>query len=144
MTEWIAGPQDDLAAAIATFTDHLPGWWYSMGECSVSCHASCGPDRTGRDGALLHDRQFDEGFHADHDQPSTMGGALLDVMEQALAHRDSDRRRVASETGTGSTEGKSAVPTGNRPYPVPGVYGPIPTTSVDANSIQHARIMGEL
>lgn len=90
MTDWIGSPQDDLPDALREFKTKLPGWWYTVGECSVSCDASCGPDRTGPDRHLLpqerfDDATFDEGFHVDLAQPSTLGQALRHVMKQALA-----------------------------------------------------------
>ena len=70
---------------IKTFRRELPGWWYTVGECQVSCDASCGPTRESPDIDLIQlDRRFDDGFHADLDQPSTLAEALLDVMSQAL------------------------------------------------------------
>lgn len=75
----------DLQAAILEFEKALPGWWYSLGICSVSRDASCGPDRTGPDTALLGIRKFDGGFHRDDHHPdSTMADALRNVMTQAL------------------------------------------------------------
>ena len=73
-----------LVAAIAQFETRLPGWWWSVGACSVSRDASCGPDLTGPDKALLMVRRFDEGFHADL-RDGSLADALRDVMEQALA-----------------------------------------------------------
>lgn len=81
--DWITAPQSELLNAVHAFKAALPGWWYRVCECSVSCDASCGPDRTGPDAALLTDRLFDEGFDADIRQPSTMAEALADVMAQA-------------------------------------------------------------
>lgn len=76
---------DDLIEAISTFRRKLPGWWFSLGDCSVSRDASCGPDRNGPDAHLLEDREFDDGFHADLDEAgSTMAEALRDVMRQGL------------------------------------------------------------
>lgn len=49
-----------LDRAIAAFKEALPGWWFSFGECSVSCDASCGPDRQYADAFLLDDPVFDE------------------------------------------------------------------------------------
>jgi hypothetical protein len=78
-----------IDAAIAQFKATLPGWWYTIGDCSVSCDASCGPDVSGPDATLLrsHPDVFDGGFHADLPQPSTVVSALLDVMDQALEAR---------------------------------------------------------
>src|SRR5678815_158185 len=55
----------DLQTAIIEFEKALPGWWYSLGICSVSRDASCGPDITGPDAALLKIRKFDSGYHCD-------------------------------------------------------------------------------
>lgn len=74
---------DDLAVAIKEFEKALPGWWYSLGNCSVSRDASCGPDRTGQDAHLLTNRLFDDGFHCD-DREGTMAESLRDVTRQAL------------------------------------------------------------
>ena len=82
------GPTDteELGKAIAEFEASLPGWWWSIGHCSVSRDASCAPDRAGADAQLLRERQFDEGFHCD-DREGTLAGALRNVMQQALAAR---------------------------------------------------------
>jgi hypothetical protein len=83
--DWQTKPQNDLAAAIAEFKAALPGWWYSVCECQVSCDASCAPTRDSPDIALVeHGNSFDGGFHADLAQPSTLAEALRDVMRQAL------------------------------------------------------------
>lgn len=74
---------EDLAAAIADFERLLPGWWWSVGTCSVSRDASCAPDRTGPDAHLLNDRLFDNGFHCD-DREGSVAGSLRKVMRQAL------------------------------------------------------------
>ena len=73
--------------AVAKFKTDLPGWWYSLGDCSVSADASCGPDRDGPDAGLLLLRLFDDGFHSDLRQPATVQEALLDVLEQAKIAR---------------------------------------------------------
>src|SRR3954454_1919353 len=75
----------DLQAAIMEFEKTLPGWWYTLGICSVSRDASCGPDVNGPDADLLRIREFDEGFHCDDRNPnSTIADALRDVMAQAV------------------------------------------------------------
>jgi len=75
----------ELQTAIMEFEKTLPGWWYSLGICSVSRDASCGPDSKGPDAALLKMRKFDSGFHCDDHHPdSTMADALRNVMGQAL------------------------------------------------------------
>lgn len=72
----------DLEAAIAEFRKALPGWWFTVGYCSLSRDASCGPD-----GRVLspYPAQFDSGFHCDDCDPdSTLASSLRDVMRQAL------------------------------------------------------------
>lgn len=82
---WQTAPADGLEAAVTAFKKALPGWWFSVCECQVSCDASCGPTRESPDiGLIVADAQFDSGFHADLRQPSTLAEALSDVMEQAL------------------------------------------------------------
>lgn len=51
--------------AIGLLTEILPDWWWTVGKCKLNAHASCGPDRDGADAALLADKRFDEGFHAE-------------------------------------------------------------------------------
>lgn len=85
---WVQnGSPHGLADAIERFRDDLPGWWFSVGECSVSADASCGPDRQGSDAHLLTDRLFDGGFHADLPQPASMADALDTVRRWALKAR---------------------------------------------------------
>lgn len=86
MTDWQTAPATGLEAAIAEFKAVLPGWWFSVCECQVSCDASCAPTRdvpTLRE-LLLIDHRFDTGFHIDLPQPSTLAAALRAVMAQAL------------------------------------------------------------
>ena len=69
-----------MTAALA----RLPvGWWWCGGVCSVSCHASIGPDSAYVPEPML--TAFTNGFHADIGQPSTMSEALLDCIAQATA-----------------------------------------------------------
>lgn len=87
MTSWHATSQGDLSAAIAEFKAALPGWWYSVCECQVSCDASCAPTTESEHINLIQvsgDR-FDAGFHVDIPQPSTLAEALRNVMQQALS-----------------------------------------------------------
>lgn len=82
---------DDLARAIREFEGALPGWWWSIGSCSVTAHASCGPDRNGGDAHLIVGRNaFDHGFHADLGE-GTPADALRDVMKQAVSARSDAR-----------------------------------------------------
>lgn len=86
MIDWQTKPQSDLEAAIAEFKAALPGWWYSLGECQVSCDASCAPTVESPHINLIRESgdQFDAGFHADLSQPSTLAQALRTVMREAL------------------------------------------------------------
>jgi hypothetical protein len=84
--------RDCIEAAVFTFERLLPGWWYSIGDCSVSAHASCGPDRACEDAVLLEDRLFDNGFHADLNngvlpRRRTPAEALCAVMLEGLMAR---------------------------------------------------------
>jgi len=87
MKDWHQKPQTDLEAAIAEFKAALPGWWYSVCECQVSCDASCAPTVESEHINLIEESgdPFDAGFHADLRQPSSLAEALRDVMRQALA-----------------------------------------------------------
>ena len=78
----------DLKMAINEFEATLPGWWWSLGACSVSRHASCGPDAAGPDAHLLEldDRTFDNGFHDDLADGS-LADALRSVMRSAVIAR---------------------------------------------------------
>lgn len=79
----------DFAAAVAEFEKALPGFWWSVGQCSVGAHASCAVDGRGDQARLMEGvkarEPLDDGFHCD-----TRGGspaeALRDVMHQALEH----------------------------------------------------------
>lgn len=91
--EWHTKPQSELEATIAEFKAKLPGWWYSVCECQVSCDASCAPTSesphidlidTDFQGSGPSEDPFDSGFHADLRQPSTLAQALREVMEMAL------------------------------------------------------------
>lgn len=84
---------DDFAKAIAEFEDWLPGFWWSVGQCSVGAHASCAVDGNGPQAHLLDGipagHPYDSGFHCD-----THGGspaeALHDVMQQALGFMEKE------------------------------------------------------
>jgi hypothetical protein len=87
MTEPIWQPESTglLAKAIKRIERELPGWWWSGGACSISAHASIGPDMNSRDKALLAQSEFDEGFHADLAQPAQIGEALNACIDKGLA-----------------------------------------------------------
>ena len=70
----------ETQAAIADLRQLLRGWWFTMGECSVSAHASCGPDRNGPDAHLLKCKVFDAGFDVDIAQPCDLGVALATAL----------------------------------------------------------------
>jgi hypothetical protein len=72
-----------LDQAVALFTKELPGWWWSVGDCEISAHASCGPNHSGPDGNLIdiESTVFDSGFHVDLRQPSAPAQALLNVLK---------------------------------------------------------------
>lgn len=83
--EWHTTPATGLEAAIAEFKAALPGWWFSVCECQVSCDASCAPTTESPDIALIPvDDRFNSGFHADLPQPATLAAALRTVMREAL------------------------------------------------------------
>lgn len=95
---WATAPQPDLEATIAAFKAEFPGWWYSLGECQVSCDASCAPTSETIDIArLARDERFDSGFHADLAQPSTLAAALRNAMAQARAALIEDDARLERE-----------------------------------------------
>jgi hypothetical protein len=79
----------DFADAVADFERELPGFWWSVGQCSVGAHASCAVDGNGIQSVLLNGvkagEPLDAGFHCD-----TNGGspaeALRDVMQQAVEY----------------------------------------------------------
>ena len=85
MTDWKAKPQVDLERAIVAFKAALPGWYYSLCECQVSCDARIAPTTESPHVALaVHGNPFDEGFEAVLPQPSTLAEALLAAAEDAL------------------------------------------------------------
>ncbi|WP_159975783.1 MULTISPECIES: hypothetical protein [unclassified Novosphingobium] len=85
---WSTTPATDLEEAIARFKADLPGWWFSVGECQVSCDASCAPTSETMDCGIVgipgSDDRFNSGFHADLEHPSSLAAALDTVREQAL------------------------------------------------------------
>ena len=73
----------DILVAIDEFKAALPGWWFTLGSCSVSRDASCGPDLAYHSREMLD--RFDGGFHCDNAEPgSTLADALRGVTRQAL------------------------------------------------------------
>jgi hypothetical protein len=87
---------DALSAAIHEFEAALPGWWWSVGHCSVSRDASCGPESNGPDGHLLALTLFDDGFHCD-DRTGSLADALRDVTRQAIEAKRTHRASRESQ-----------------------------------------------
>lgn len=106
---WPADCHSGVDTAIALFKQLLPGWWYSLGECQVSCDASCAPTPESGDLDLIpRDARFDSGFHVDIPQPSTLAQALAFVMDQALVAKAAAmdaRIDVVATCPRGSTAG---------------------------------------
>lgn len=84
-----------LEQAISKLNADLPGWWWSVGLCSVSAHASIAPDRNWPDADLLADKLFDDGFHADFVPPASVVDALLHCIEQGLDARRRAKGKVS-------------------------------------------------
>lgn len=64
-----------LDAAVAFTEALLPGWWWTVGHCDLTCHASVGPDRAHVPEPDLS--KYDAGFHADQPNPCTPAIALI-------------------------------------------------------------------
>lgn len=77
---------DGLEAAIADLKATLPGWWYSVCECQVSCDATIAPTTDSEHIALIREAgdRFDAGFSVDLPQPSSLADALRHVMFEAM------------------------------------------------------------
>ena len=86
MADWkTAQSQFRLQDTIRLFKQRLPGWWYSVGECQVSCDASCGPTVESEHIHLIPlDDRFNSGFHADLPQPAYLADALYVAMVEAM------------------------------------------------------------
>lgn len=84
---WQTAEATGLEAAMARFKLELPGWWFSVCECQVSCDASCAPTNEveGWRDLCARDDRFNSGFHADLPQPSSLAQALDTVREEAIA-----------------------------------------------------------
>lgn len=82
---------DELADTIEVFEANLPGWWWSVGSCSASRQASCGPDWRGPDAGLLKYPEFDTGFHV-YLEDGFVYEALETVMKRALAYKEAHRQ----------------------------------------------------
>lgn len=104
---WPVDCHGGIEKIIAKFKQELPGWWYSLGECQISCDASCAPTSESRDISLIpQDDRFNSGFHVDVPQPSKLSSALLIVLHAALAakarcagnNEDADKMEEVAET----------------------------------------------
>ena len=95
----VDGTDDDLIAAINEFYTALPGWWFTVGRCSVSCHASVGPDGNWVANPLLD--LFDDGFHSDLALPTTLAEVLRSATAEGVA-----RLAETEFTSTGRRKGE--------------------------------------
>jgi hypothetical protein len=110
--EWQPERLGTLQTIVRRLETELPGWWWSIGACSVSKHASIGPDMNGPDKALLEVKKFDDGFHADIHADNSCAKALNICIELALkakaAHIASERHeRLATSKTPEATRGAS-------------------------------------
>ena len=81
----------EFGKAVEEFEAALPGFWWSVGQCSVGAHASCAVDGRGCQAHLLEGvkagEPFDDGFHVDTNG-GTPAEALRGVMNLALKYID--------------------------------------------------------
>lgn len=96
--------EQDLERAIRQFRHCLPNWWFSVGECDISCDASIAPMKTSADIDLIpFDQRFDDGFHADLPQPATLADALREATIEAQVALVHARARAATMDGSDET-----------------------------------------
>jgi hypothetical protein len=87
----------DFAKAVAEFEAALPGFWWSVGQCSVGAHASCAVDGNGVQKEMLDQigcneagqmidadgnvfqHPYNDGFHVD-----TNGGSPADALRAVM------------------------------------------------------------
>jgi len=81
-----------IDACVAIIQRDLPAWWWTVGLCSLTGHASIGPDYNGHERERLFaefpPEHFDAGFHADLAPGGSLQAAcdaLMDCYQQALA-----------------------------------------------------------
>jgi hypothetical protein len=79
----------DLIATIDRLERELPGWWFTMGKCDLTCHATVGPDRAFIGEPALS--KYDRGFSADLPNPSTLAEALGEAIDLAIVQIALDR-----------------------------------------------------
>lgn len=94
----------DLSLAVARLKKALPGWWFSVGRCGLTCHASCGPDRAFIGQPFLD--RYDSGFHADIPNPTTLAVALEAALAKALAALSQDAEWQACPSNAKGENGK--------------------------------------
>lgn len=81
-----------FAEAVDRLRRELPGWYYKVCECQVSCDATIAPLADSADADLIeHGNPFDVGFDCDLRQPSTLAEALNGAIDDALAARAAAR-----------------------------------------------------
>lgn len=73
---------DDLNGAVARFSALLPGWWFTVGRCDLTCHSTVGPDRAHIPAPYLN--KYDRGFSADIANPTTCAAALNEAVRKAI------------------------------------------------------------
>lgn len=73
---------EEMLNAISEMKEKLPGWWFTIGECSVSCDATVGPDVAYCPEWMLE--AFDAGIDNDLRQPSTIAEALRGAVNKAI------------------------------------------------------------
>jgi hypothetical protein len=88
-----------LNEAVAIFERELPEWWWTVGQCKVSAHASAAPDYRVSDDQIASDKRFDRGFHEDlkhTSQTFTPADALLAVLKAAKAALEEYQKELAA------------------------------------------------
>lgn len=87
---WNTDPAE-FAEVVAEFERRLPGFWWTVGQCSVGAHASCAVDVEGDQRALLAGIEpgdpLDSGYHID-----TQGGSPAEALRALMAQALSDPR----------------------------------------------------
>lgn len=75
----------EFAKAVAEFEATLPGFWWSVGMCSLGAHASCAVDaKSNLMAHVVAGEPLDTGFHCDATNGEDVTHALRDVMRQAV------------------------------------------------------------
>lgn len=106
--KWVSTHAHDFTAsidaAVALIEKVLPDWWHTAGLCSLTGHASIGPDYNGPAGERLKREftveKFDSGFDADlapGDGPHRTCYAILHCILQALIKIEEQRAASAQE-----------------------------------------------